>query len=510
MRSILFKNSASALALYIVNIVITFIVSPIMVHALGNRDYGAWDIVIGLVGYLGVLDLGISPAIVSRIARESAKDNRNQMDRILSTAICVLCGVGLIALLCMTVLSFWGPSILNVGEQEIPHLRLLFVLMGANLAVQFAGTAFTAYLLGLMRHHFVNTLRLVFAIIQGVVNCWLLLKYPDKGLLYLATTLLITSLVTYSIMAVKALKIGRPVTLFKSDWETLRDLLSFGVNSMLLLAADRIQRSCVPLVIAHSIGLDNVVLFALPNRLVEHARSSVAAVSTPLAPYFGYLDGKGDHAEKREKWLDLSKWTQFFCFGIGIVTLLLGVDFLRIWMGPQYAENGKWVLYLMATSFLIEGIVPNTTRYLVGTGKHRTPAKIQAALSVPILLLVVVGTKLLGISGAAIALLLGNAIVEIIFFLIVCKDLSISTREYFSATIARLTIPSIVAFSILIGIHSIIEMRSYFLIAASAALTCAAYGIAGWFLLPTPAEKEALNKKIVQFVPVLRKFTHAL
>ena len=50
-------------------VVVTFFMSPLLVHALGDRDYGVWALVDSVLAYLALFDLGIGAAFVRYAAR---------------------------------------------------------------------------------------------------------------------------------------------------------------------------------------------------------------------------------------------------------------------------------------------------------------------------------------------------------------------------------------------------------------------------------------------------------
>ena len=41
-----------------------FLITPVMVHALGNGNYGLWVTVFSITGYFGLVDQGIRPSLV--------------------------------------------------------------------------------------------------------------------------------------------------------------------------------------------------------------------------------------------------------------------------------------------------------------------------------------------------------------------------------------------------------------------------------------------------------------
>ena len=58
----------------IAGLVVMFFLSPFVVHSLGNNAYGIWVLLGSLVGYLGLLDLGVRAAVTRFIARFHAQE----------------------------------------------------------------------------------------------------------------------------------------------------------------------------------------------------------------------------------------------------------------------------------------------------------------------------------------------------------------------------------------------------------------------------------------------------
>ncbi|MGA7137432.1 MAG: hypothetical protein WBZ14_07160 [Terriglobales bacterium] len=67
------RKLASGSAIRAVNLLATALVSmlimPFVVHALGDRMYGTWALVATIIGYYGTLEFGLTPAINRYMAR---------------------------------------------------------------------------------------------------------------------------------------------------------------------------------------------------------------------------------------------------------------------------------------------------------------------------------------------------------------------------------------------------------------------------------------------------------
>src|SRR6186997_1166730 len=95
-------NISSAL----LNAVCGFIILPFLIAQLGREAYGFWTLIVATVGYFLVLDLGVSGAIGRLIAAHRAKDDIEAINRVFTTTLVLLCGVGVLVFVLSFLLRF--------------------------------------------------------------------------------------------------------------------------------------------------------------------------------------------------------------------------------------------------------------------------------------------------------------------------------------------------------------------------------------------------------------------
>src|SRR5689334_7759573 len=66
---------------------ISFVLSPFLVHHLGDARYGLWGVIGSIIGYLGLLDFGIRVGVTRFVARHDATGDREAATRLVSTAL---------------------------------------------------------------------------------------------------------------------------------------------------------------------------------------------------------------------------------------------------------------------------------------------------------------------------------------------------------------------------------------------------------------------------------------
>src|SRR5437764_9256625 len=73
-----------------------FVVAPLLIRHLGEARYGLWILIGSLTGYFTLLDLGVGAAVGRNVAYRRAKGDAEGALAILSTALALLTGVGLL------------------------------------------------------------------------------------------------------------------------------------------------------------------------------------------------------------------------------------------------------------------------------------------------------------------------------------------------------------------------------------------------------------------------------
>ena len=94
--AVLIRGAAGRSMAMVVNFAITMVLLPIVVSNLGDRLYGAWIMVGMVIGYYGLLDLGLSSAVSRFVSRALGQDNKEEADCFITTSIYLFSIAGLI------------------------------------------------------------------------------------------------------------------------------------------------------------------------------------------------------------------------------------------------------------------------------------------------------------------------------------------------------------------------------------------------------------------------------
>ena len=80
----LFRNSFLKVFIFVLKLAIAFVMTPMILRGLGNHDYGIYDIVLSVVGYMGMLQFGMQPAIITFVSRYENLHERKELEKVFS------------------------------------------------------------------------------------------------------------------------------------------------------------------------------------------------------------------------------------------------------------------------------------------------------------------------------------------------------------------------------------------------------------------------------------------
>src|SRR5712672_4652218 len=108
------KNVSSSWIALGTNVLVGIFLSPYILHRLGDEAFGIWILIFSATGYYGLFDLGIRSSIVRYVAKYSATEEHDELNRLVNTAMFSYSGIGIVALAITLVGGYFVSSIFNI------------------------------------------------------------------------------------------------------------------------------------------------------------------------------------------------------------------------------------------------------------------------------------------------------------------------------------------------------------------------------------------------------------
>jgi O-antigen/teichoic acid export membrane protein len=493
----LLLNTGSNYVILVMRIGMTFFLTPLYVRYLGVYDFGIWELVVATLGYAGLLDLGLGFSISRFIAKYRAEDNRDALLMVFNTVSAFLSSIGTVLALAALCVAIWDPQLLapNSGGQR--SYSLFLAIIALQVFVSFPGVVAGGCLDGYQKYYVKNFLTLVDGVF--VLTVTLLFINKDNALILLAslsTFSLLWKCVAYLVLLAR--EPGYPLYFARRHLSgpMLRSLLGFGIKSFIQGVSNQIQSRSGVFLIGAFLGPDSVPLFTIPANLVAYQGNLTETGSQAFMPLFSALEAQGRRDEILSVYLFASKVLVALMALMGMGLLLLGSDFITIWVGAHFGSSASKLLpYMVAGTFILY-MNPCAPRYLTALGKHGIYAKVApVALAVSVLIAVVL-VKQLGVAAIVVGAMAASAILCTSTLTVSCRLLGISVATYLKRTLLPLILPGLVMVATVLILKNFVPMRSFVQLFAVAIAAAAIYAAAFFAVGLSKSERAGLLRLI--------------
>ncbi|MBV9080389.1 MAG: polysaccharide biosynthesis protein, partial [Elusimicrobia bacterium] len=353
---------------FFISIAVSFFMMPFLVKHLGDEQYGLWTLVGSFLGYYGLMDFGMSSAVVRFVSRAVGRKDDGEVRTIISTSFYLFLVLGLLSAL-MTVVIVALLNHFIPTNSHLATMRTLLLLLGLNFAVDFPVRSYGAVLTSNLR----DDLGTGIAVIKNVLcsaAIYLVIK-NGAGIIGLAVTSVVFSLLDSACRVLAAYRIDKRTTIDPTyvDKSRLRPLFNYSFPTLVGRFASILRFRLDQIVVTAVASLSAVTHYAIGFRLVEYVSSMIGEATGVAAPLFSQDDGANDYAAIRRKYDLLSRVSVYVAVFFCGLLFLYGRRFIYLWMGPGYEDSGT-VLMIFLVPIGISLTQASVVPLLYGISKH--------------------------------------------------------------------------------------------------------------------------------------------
>ena len=454
------KNIASNWILTLVTIVVTYVLTPLTIHKLGDPGYGTWVLITSMTGYLLLLTLGVPMASVRYMAQYAAEGKRRELNAAVASSAGLYLSLGVAALVVGGILFTVFNSTFAVPSSLHSQSRLAFILVVLYVSASFFGQL--PYAIMAAHHDFVrrNAVQLSGLIVRLVLTFAALTLSPT--LVSLACVLLATLVFEFSVMWLVVKRCYPGVRLQWSDFDTrqVRLIFSFSLFVLVLNVGERLMFQTDALVIGGFLDVGDIPYYAVANSLSLYLMEFVIAIAAVVMPTATKLQALGQREGLEEVFLKWSKIALSLTLMVGIFLLILGPRFLGWWIGPSYEGRAGRVLQILTIGAIVYLPVRGVALpILMGLGKPRQATLAYVMSGAANVGMSIALARSMGLAGVA----LGTAVPLIAYaatlLVLACRELGISLSRYTLYVVPRALVGALPAAAVLFWFKSVLDVR---------------------------------------------------
>lgn len=374
--------------------------TPALIAHFGAAQFGVIALAQGLVGYLGLLDLGIKPALTRMVATAWARGEEERARQLLTSGSLVLAVAAVAALgASLWVASGLKPGSAGLSGADAAAVAPFVALKGIEFAVSLLLSPFESANYGMDRVVRMNAIRGAARVLElaagvaAIVFGWPLWSLAVWG---------IASVCGGGILQAATLRERIKGYLPRFDelrWSAMKELFQFGafylVNGMVVVLVFKTDE----LVIASALGLAQVALYAPLNQAMRSVLSVVTRITAASGARLTILVARGERTEAAALFVEMFERTLTAALLLAVPMALVGSALAAEWLDRPVSPALVWAL----TGIMVAHIpVAVASRYLGAAGLVRSVTVVsvlEAALNLGLSLLLV---RSFGLTGVAL------------------------------------------------------------------------------------------------------------
>jgi O-antigen/teichoic acid export membrane protein len=261
----LFSNTLSQSAPTFINFGLSFVLAPIMLSRLGLAQFGVWAVTGALAQYARLFDFGITRSLARFVALFDAQGDRRGIEESLAVGLAAVAVLGVLVI----GVAFAAAPLLsdNLGVLDTDEMRIVLLSSVGILITALVVDVINAVPVGLRQMGPPN----VAAVLGGVANfvaSVVVLTQSTKLPAY-AVANFGAAVLAVGFALVALTKVWRRPYLSRPNRKRAREIVSFGLKSQAITAAELVNVQTDKVIIAAMLGPTTAGAYEIANRVVQ-------------------------------------------------------------------------------------------------------------------------------------------------------------------------------------------------------------------------------------------------
>jgi len=483
------RNSLLNLCNEVWTLAVVFLTMPILIHRLGKDGFGLFSLAWVVLGYMAILDLGVSRAATKFVSEHLSRSQSASVEQVCRAALTSNLILG-----CAGCLAAWFAApwlvdhVFRIPASLQQQAHVIFLALALSIPIMLVQAEIRAVLSSYQRFVWINAVNALAITLQLGGACALtVLGFPIDRIVIACVIVRAFAMGAFALgLAQINRKLLKPGL---AETGELWRLLKFGgwvslsqIMTPVLLYLDRV------LVVALS-SLAEMTLYVVPSEIIARLRIVPSSLVNSLFPSLSEHSVSASNEARRRLYGESLKYILLVLLPCFMLLAIFGTDVISLWIGADYAKSGGVVLRILSVGGLLNalGFVPSAA--LVALGRPDLPAKFHV-LEVPLyLLLSLVLIPKWGIVGAAVAVATRLVVDACALFW--------AAHRFVDCTLAYRTARRVIETNVALGfafllIHSWTDVPATRLFAAAACFL--GYLSASWFLVLSEQERPIVTR----------------
>jgi O-antigen/teichoic acid export membrane protein len=341
-------GAASNALQFVIRLIVSFVITPIIINGLGKELYGAWTIIQQIVGYVALADLRATSIIKLTLAVKQHDNDFHYKRQQVGASILVLLFVFPIILLLGGFVIWFAPTIIKTDPQYNLAVRIALGIGLVGIIIDLLSSIPGNILRGVNLEYKamgLNAFVMAFTSSLSAVAIWLSTGLPG---LSLATELggCITGTVQYFIARAN-------IPWFGIEWPDSAILKHFWQRTIWAFLGSLgfvMQNSSDLLLVGMVLNPSAAAAYGITGLVLRMVNEPLFSIVGSANPGLADLCGRGEWKRVEQVRNESHLITFFVMFIVSIGVLILNHAFINLWLGSSYYVGDTLNLLLVIIS----------------------------------------------------------------------------------------------------------------------------------------------------------------
>lgn len=323
--------------------------TPFLLKNLGQEEYGLYSLIIAIVGYLSLLDMGFGNAIVRFTLEYKAKNESENLYNLYGLMSLMYLLIGLTAFIVCAILFFSTELIFgnSMSSVEINKIKIMILISGVNLLFSFPLQIASSILIAYEKFIFKNLIGLLKIVLVPITMVFFIILFDFKSveLIVIVSIFNFLTFLMYYLYAYK--KLDFKLSFNSIDLKLFKSILTFSSSMLFLMIFEQIQLSSGQFVIGMFSGTKDVAIWGIAMILVLNFRALSTSITNVFSPSLISATINGNIKEMNHI---VNKMTRIQSYVLCLTVLnfvLFGYEFIVLWAGQNYKDVYLISLYII-------------------------------------------------------------------------------------------------------------------------------------------------------------------
>ena len=405
----------------ILHAVIGFLYVPILLHYIGKSEYGLYQLMGSFIAYFGVMDFGLSAAVIRFYTKYKAEGDSAGMENIL--AISMRC-YGIVTAFALFIggicyLSLNSIFARSMTVSELAEAKEIFLLLLVSIIINLLTTVFRSVINAHEKFLFLKGLETVQLVLQPILVILFLQRHPFAYTVAAVQTFLIFVL---SLSRIFYCKFTLKVRIHFHFWDKklIKEFKRLALSVFVVTLIDQVFWKTNQIILGVVDGTGAVAVYSLASIIYMNYMTLSNAISGVYLPYVtGMVARKEPVNNLSHLFCQIGRWQYYLLALVATGFIIFGRQFIQMWAGEDFLD-AYLITILIILPFTIDLIQNVGLSILQAMNRYDSRARVYFCTGLLNLFLAIPLASRFGGIGCAFAtglsMFMGNGIAMNLFY----------------------------------------------------------------------------------------------